>query len=109
MPRTPRKRPNELTTGWPSVGSSTPAGEAARLFAIGLRDAIGEQSVRALGRESGVAPGTIRGIIEGRTWPDLETIAKLETTLGAPLFPTSVPNGIRYRARSGSGAWSEPS
>ncbi|OII25844.1 hypothetical protein BIV01_10350 [Curtobacterium sp. MCBA15_013] len=80
------------------------AGEYARRFAVRLRDVIGDGSVRALGRDADVAPGAIRRIIEGQTWPDLSTIAKLESTLGEVLWPTGV-EGVRYETTTAGKSW----
>lgn len=109
VPRTSRKRPNELTPEWPSTPSEVLAGEYARRFALRLRDVIGEDSVRALARDADVAPGAIRKILEGQTWPDLRTIAKLESTLGTVLWPTAPEgdstSGVRYHATTSSASW----
>jgi len=85
------------------------AGEYARRFALRLGGVIGEGSIRAFGRDADVAPGTLRAILEGRTWPDLETVAKLESSVGEILWPTAaIPEeagGVRYEARVGPGVW----
>ena len=67
--------------------SADPIGEVARQFTLNLREAIGDRSLRAAARECGVAHSTILGILEGRAWPDLETIAKLERGLEANIWP----------------------
>ncbi|MET0975588.1 MAG: hypothetical protein ABWX82_07950 [Leifsonia sp.] len=87
MARTARSTPAELNPGWPDAVGSDAVGEVARLFAGNLRAAIGERSVRSVGLASGVNHATILGILEGRAWPDLSTIAKLEIGLGADLWP----------------------
>ncbi len=44
---------------------------------------------------------TLSGILDGRTWADLETIAKLEYALGEMLWMSVLPaapvEGIRYK------------
>ncbi|WP_091228110.1 XRE family transcriptional regulator [Microbacterium sp. 3J1] len=71
---------------WPDKPSADPAGEAARRFALNLRDAIGDRSIRAVGRDAGLDEGTIRKILSGRSWADLHTIWSLETALDTELY-----------------------
>jgi lambda repressor-like predicted transcriptional regulator len=87
MARSERARPAALTDAWPGTPSASPIGEVARLFVVNLRRAIGERSIRAAAEECGLHHATLLGILEGRTWPDLETIAKLERGLTADLWP----------------------
>jgi hypothetical protein len=88
MVRTARKTPRELSPEpWPDARSDDPIGEIARQFAVNLRDAIGQQSIRGAAARSGLNHSTLLAILEGRTWPDLETIAKLETGLDAAVWP----------------------
>lgn len=67
--------------------SKDPVGEVARRFALNLRDAIGDRSLRAASEATGVDHTTIQAILQGRTWPDLYTLAKLEQGLDADLWP----------------------
>ena len=80
-----------------------PSGESARQFALRLRDVIGERSLRSVAREAGVDHKTLSGILAGQTWADLETISKLEYSLGEMLWmyvlPAAPAEGIRYRVR----------
>jgi len=69
------------------MASVDPIGEVARQFALNLRGAIGERSVRDAARSAGVNHVTIQLILKGQRWPDLETIAKLERGLGVDLWP----------------------
>lgn len=85
-PREPRATPATLSPQWPDEPSADPAGEAARRFAVNLRDAIGDRSVRAVAREAGLNEGTIRKILLGKTWADLHTIWSLESTLDTQLY-----------------------
>ncbi|MFC9559867.1 helix-turn-helix domain-containing protein [Agromyces sp. NPDC056965] len=85
MSRTPRPQPAELAPGWPGTLSTDPAGEAARQFALRLRDAIGDDSIRSVARSAGLSHVTLLGYLNGSTWPDLYAIARLETALGVPL------------------------
>jgi transcriptional regulator with XRE-family HTH domain len=64
-----------------------PTAEVARQLAENLRLAIGDRSVRSVARAADVDHSTIAAILNGRTWPDLYTIAKLERGLGMDLWP----------------------
>ncbi|KQZ23914.1 hypothetical protein ASD43_05770 [Microbacterium sp. Root553] len=75
-----------LSSEWPDGPSSSPAGEAARRFALKLREAIGQRSVRSVARDAGVDEGTIRKILSGQSWADFHTIWSLEPTLDTPLY-----------------------
>lgn len=82
----PRVTPAMLSFGWPGGPSSSPAGEAARRFALNLREAFGGRSVRSVARDAGVDEGTIRKILSGQSWADFHTIWSLESTLGVSLY-----------------------
>lgn len=49
---------------------------------------------------------TLSGILDGQTWADLETISKLEYSLGEMLWmyvlPKAPVEGIRYTVRHGA-------
>ncbi|PWB97818.1 helix-turn-helix domain-containing protein [Salinibacterium hongtaonis] len=87
MARPARLTPRELIPGWPDVESIEPIGEVARLFALNLRGAIGSKSLREAAAATGVDHSTILAILQGRAWPDLFTLAKLEHGLQADLWP----------------------
>jgi Helix-turn-helix len=87
MSRPARPHPRELAADWPSVPGVDPIGEVARLFANNVREAIGDRSLRAAAADTGVDHTTILAVLEGRTWPDLATIAKLELGFGVDLWP----------------------
>ena len=97
MPRSTRLKPNELVAPWPDGPAENPIGEVARRFAMNLRRAIGEQSIRSAAEACGMNHATLIGILDGRAWPDMETIAKLERGLARPATPA--------RVHSVSGAW----
>lgn len=88
MARPTRSKPRELSDNWPEAECADPVAEVARQFAVTLREAIGTQSLRSVGAQTGVDHATISGIIGGRTWPDLATIARLEIGLRTDLWPT---------------------
>ena len=67
--------------------AADPIGEVARQLAVNLRAAIGSRSLRAAAEAAGVDHSTIMAILQGRTWPDLYTLARLEQGLEADLWP----------------------
>jgi len=81
-----RETPAELTESWSDAPSPDPAGERARQFALNLRSAIGDRSVRSVAGAAGIAEGTIRHVLSGQAWPDLHTVSRLEETLGRRLY-----------------------
>jgi hypothetical protein len=95
MPRTTRLKPNELVPAWPDGPARDPVGEVARVFAANLRSAIGERSIRRAAEACDMNHATLIGILEGRAWPDMETIAKLERGLDAALWPGHRTGRIR--------------
>lgn len=90
MAKDPRAQPRELAGApWPELPSADPLGEVARQFVVNLRRAIGERSVRSVAAAAGMSHGTLLNVLNGRVWPDLYTIARLEATLQAGLWPQS--------------------
>ena len=87
MPRPSRPSPRELVEGWPDTRTDDPVGEVARQFALNLRAAIGDRSLRAAAEAAAMDHSTIQAILQGRTWPDLYTVAKLEQGLDTDLWP----------------------
>lgn len=85
-PKEARATPAMLAPGWPNHPSADPVGEAARRFALNLQTAIGDKPVRAVARDAGIDDGTIRKILQGKSWPDLRTIWKLESSLETQLY-----------------------
>jgi hypothetical protein len=67
--------------------SVDPVGEVARQFALNVQAAIGDRSIRAASLDVGVDPSTMLSVLRGRSWPDLATIAKLESGFGVDLWP----------------------
>jgi len=93
MSRPTRTLPKERAQNWPTEPSGDPAGEVARQVALNLRAAIGAQSLRHAAEITGIHHATILKIVNGTSWPDLETLAKLEIGLGVRLWPTGKPTG----------------
>jgi transcriptional regulator with XRE-family HTH domain len=48
---------------------------------------IGTRSIRSVAEVTGVDHTTLLGLLRGRSWPDLVTIARLEQGLAADLWP----------------------
>jgi hypothetical protein len=83
-----RARPVELAgEPWPDVPSADPVVEVARQFVVNLKVAINGRSLRSVAKAVGVTHVTISRILDGRVWPDLATIARLEHGIGTPLWP----------------------
>ena len=83
-----RRRPFELAPGpWPHTPSPDAVGELARRFSLNLATAIGDDSVRSVGRLTGVPHNTVAKILTGQVWPDFVTIARLELGLDVSLWP----------------------
>ena len=51
-----------------------------------LKNKIGKESIRYVAKRAGLSPQTIINILNGTTWADLRTIAKLETALHTRLW-----------------------
>lgn len=64
--------------------------EVARQLALNLRGAMGKRSTRGVRAATGVDHTTVADILNGTTWPDLNTLAKLEHGLGVDLWPAGV-------------------
>jgi transcriptional regulator with XRE-family HTH domain len=89
MPGTPRQTPAQLAPApWPGLPSADDTVEVARFVSSRLQAALSDRSVRSLSRDSGVPDGTILRILNGSTWPDIRTVARLERALDSDLYPT---------------------
>lgn len=88
MARPVRSVPAALVSGWPDTPSALPDVETARRLALNLRSALTDMSLRAAKAATGVDHTTIADVLNGTTWPDLRTIARLEAGLRTDLWPT---------------------
>ncbi len=79
--------PRASSPDWPEAPCDDPAAEIARRLAARLRSALDGQSLRAAKAVTGVDHTTIAAILNGTTWPDLATIARLEAGLHTDLWP----------------------
>lgn len=75
---------------WPD-GPLRPDAPVAAVYAQALsrrlRDVTEGLSLRAVAERTGVDHTTVRDVLRGDVWPDLATIARLETGLGETLWP----------------------
>ncbi|WP_062318108.1 helix-turn-helix domain-containing protein [Demequina maris] len=76
-----------MTGAWPREVIADPAGEAARLLAIALREEMGDRSASAVARQCGLGDVTVGNVLNGKTWVDLRTLVQLEVGLGVRLWP----------------------
>lgn len=75
---------------WPhAVVVDDVAAAVVQTIARRLADALTERGLSRRGAADllGVNRQTIADVIEGRCWPDVATIARLETGLNTPLWP----------------------
>lgn len=92
MARPVRPMPNHgAGAEWLVTKRPDPVQEVARLFVLNVHAAMGDMSVRALGRISGVDHNTLRKVLSGDGWPDMIVVAKLEIAFQRPLWPEFVP------------------
>lgn len=91
MGRRERPKPLELAPGWPDEPSADPVGEVARQFALNLRDALAGESARSAAARFDLDHVTLLAILGGRSWPDMQTIAKIELALDTDLWPRRDP------------------
>jgi transcriptional regulator with XRE-family HTH domain len=87
MPRPKRPAPREGAEDWPIAPMSDPVNEAQRRFAVNLREAIGEMSIRKAAEFTNVDRTTLRNLLEGETWVDAVALAKLERAFERTLWP----------------------
>ena len=58
----------------------------AAALARRLKKRIGDESIRYIAKKADLSPQTILNILNGKSWPDLRTIAKLENALNSQLW-----------------------
>lgn len=87
MANAKRPLPIELCSGWPENPSANPSAEVVRLFALNVRRAIGDRSVRSAAADSGLSHVTVLNALNGKSWPDAWTITHLERGLNSELWP----------------------
>lgn len=90
--------PASLYPGWPdSLDVTVAEHQMIQAMVINLRRERNRyRSVKGVAEESGVAASTISDILNGNTWPTLETMARLEIGLGVSLW-----SGVEKLKQSG--------
>lgn len=87
---TGERQPNRHVTHgtWPTATlDGTPAALYAQHVARNLKAAIGDRSHREIARTTGLSDVTIAAVLAGTNYPDLRTLARLETALNTRLLP----------------------
>jgi hypothetical protein len=92
MSRPVRAKPRDLAPNWPDGPSLDPIAEVARVFAWNIREVIAGRSARAVAAEAEINHVTLLAILDGRVWPDLATVAKLEHHLAVDAWPGRFPS-----------------
>lgn len=98
--RNPTGPPREyLAAGdWPDGRLKTNAPVAAH-YALEvsrrLREATDGRPLAAVAEEAAIARSTLYDLLQGRTWADLQSLAKLESVLGRRLWPNFVTDRSR--------------
>ncbi|MGI5293054.1 helix-turn-helix domain-containing protein [Nonomuraea polychroma] len=80
----------ENPQAWPHADLARhPAAVVVQQIAASLADILAERrlSLRGLAAASGVNRQSIADLLAGRSWPDVATIALLETALAVRLWP----------------------
>ncbi|GAA3847155.1 hypothetical protein GCM10022226_83330 [Sphaerisporangium flaviroseum] len=79
---------------WPHADLARhPAAAVIQQIAAALADILAERrlSLRGLAAASGVNRQSIADLLAGRSWPDVATVALLETALRVRLWPEGTP------------------
>lgn len=84
-----------LTGVWPDgeLSDDEPAAAYAAHIAAALGVALAGRNKSEVAAAAGLARSTLYDMIEGRTWGDLISIARLEAVLDARLWPREQPRG----------------
>ncbi|MEU5102053.1 helix-turn-helix transcriptional regulator [Streptomyces sp. NPDC021354] len=88
-----RRPPRELAPdpeAWPDGHLTDPGAAAVQDVARTLAQILRERglSLRRIAEISGVNRQAIADLLEGRSWPDIATVARLGDALAVPLWPT---------------------
>ncbi|GAA4156010.1 XRE family transcriptional regulator [Leifsonia shinshuensis] len=74
-------------SGKPQDDSLIKPARVARQFAINVRAAIADRSIREVAEVCGLEHSVVVRVLNGEQWADLVTIAKLEDGLDSDLWP----------------------
>ncbi|HJT93434.1 MAG TPA: helix-turn-helix transcriptional regulator [Mycobacterium sp.] len=87
-PRRPVPRAHVVSGDWPHAKlDGEPATEVGQALAARLAEAVAGLSLREVQARTGVDHNTVDNVLQGRAWPDLITIARLENGLDVDLWP----------------------
>ncbi|MFE0135300.1 helix-turn-helix transcriptional regulator [Streptomyces sp. NPDC059037] len=86
------RAPRELTRdpeAWPDAVVDDIAAAVVQTIARRMAAALSERGLSRRGAADllGINRQTIGDVLDGRTWPDVATIARLEAGLNTPLWP----------------------
>ncbi|WP_369389789.1 helix-turn-helix domain-containing protein [Streptomyces sp. CG1] len=86
--RPPRELAHDPET-WPHAQLTDPGAAAVQDIARTLAEVLAERgvSLRRAAEEARVNRQAIADLINGRSWPDVATVARLGTALAIPLWP----------------------
>ena len=87
MSRPVRPAPRNFSEHWPDSECSDQVAEVARLLALKLRGVTDKYGVREVARRAGVSSSIVSRTINGESWMDTATLARLELELGVDLWP----------------------
>jgi len=83
--------PRDYVSGeWPyglPVADAPRALQHARAISLRLVEALEGRNVSEVAQQADLARSTLYDLAQGRTWPDLISLGKLEDALGVPLLP----------------------
>lgn len=99
-PKKPRPVDYAPDGSWPDgplAPDAPPEAHLAAALARRLKKEIGCRPLRRIAARAGVSAPTISHIVNGKTWPDLRTLARLEVALGKRLW------GKEHRDAAGGG------
>jgi ribosome-binding protein aMBF1 (putative translation factor) len=85
----PRKSPAELTPGWPDSPSADEVAEVARRIALVVRLETERHGLRGLAKLLGVSHAMLVSVSEGRTWPNVALVVRLERVLKRRVWPNT--------------------
>lgn len=89
--RTTVRPPRDYVRGeWPQGAATADAPRAlehARAISLRLSEALEGRSISEVAQTADLARSTLYDLTQGRTWPDLISLGKLEDALGVALLP----------------------
>ncbi|WP_073737287.1 helix-turn-helix domain-containing protein [Streptomyces sp. NBC_00341] len=89
--RTPPRELARDPEAWPEAVIGDVAAATVQAVARALAAALRapRRSLRQLADGSGVNRQAVADLLDGKSWPDIATVARLEHFLGVPLYPAA--------------------